>query len=80
MLVHGRHRSSPAWSGLVDDGIKVFRERNLGLNKRAKILGLLVVAVGFAVGMLTFTNVKTTISFTRCDSPGIEHRQRRLGR
>ncbi len=34
--------------GLVDDWIKVTRERNLGLNKRAKILGLLVVAIGFA--------------------------------
>jgi phospho-N-acetylmuramoyl-pentapeptide-transferase len=58
--------------GLVDDGIKVFRERNLGLNKRAKTLGLLIVAVGFAVAMLVFTNVKTTISFTRWDSPGID--------
>ena len=58
--------------GLVDDGLKVFRERNLGLNKRAKILGLLTVAIGFAVSMLAFTNVKTTISFTRFDSPGIE--------
>ena len=56
--------------GLVDDGIKVFRERNLGLNKRAKTLGLLVVAVGYAVSMLVFTNVKTTISFTRWDVPG----------
>jgi phospho-N-acetylmuramoyl-pentapeptide-transferase len=58
--------------GLVDDGIKVFRERNLGLNKRAKTLGLLIVAVGFSVSMLVFTNVKTTISFTRFDSPGID--------
>ncbi len=58
--------------GLIDDGLKVFRERNLGLNKRAKILGLLTVAIGFAVSMLAFTNVKTTISFTRFDSPGIE--------
>lgn len=58
--------------GLVDDGLKVFRERNLGLNKRAKMIGLLVVAIGFAVGMLAFTNVKTTISFTRYDYPGIE--------
>ncbi len=58
--------------GLVDDGLKVFRERNLGLNKRAKILGLLTVAIAFAVSMLAFTNVKTTISFTRFDSPGIE--------
>ena len=58
--------------GLVDDGIKVFRERNLGLTKRAKTLGLLVVAVGFAVCMLVFTNVSTTISFTRWDYPGLE--------
>ena len=58
--------------GLVDDGLKVFRERNLGLNKRAKMIGLLVVAIGFAAGMLAFTNVKTTISFTRYDYPGIE--------
>jgi phospho-N-acetylmuramoyl-pentapeptide-transferase len=56
--------------GLVDDGIAVFRERNLGLNKRAKTIGLLVVAIGFAVTMLAFTNVKTTISFTRWDTPG----------
>jgi len=56
--------------GLVDDGIAVFRERNLGLNKRAKTIGLLLVAVAFAVCMLAFTNVKTTISFTRWDTPG----------
>jgi len=58
--------------GLVDDGIAVFRERNLGLSKRAKTIGLLLVAVGFAVAMLAFTNVKTTISFTRWDVPGWE--------
>ena len=56
--------------GLIDDGIGVFRERNLGLSKRAKTGGLLLVAVGFAVSMLAFTNVKTTISFTRWDAPG----------
>ena len=32
--------------GFLDDWIKVKRERNLGLNKRTKVLGLLVVAVG----------------------------------
>ena len=32
--------------GLLDDWIKVSRERNLGLTKRAKMVGLLVVAVG----------------------------------
>jgi phospho-N-acetylmuramoyl-pentapeptide-transferase len=58
--------------GLLDDSIKVFRERNLGLTKRAKTFGLLSVAVAYAVSMLTFTNVTTTLSFTRFDFPGIE--------
>jgi len=58
--------------GLIDDGIAVFRERNLGLNKRAKMIGLLTVAIGFAVSMLTFTNVETTVSFSRYGYPGWE--------
>ena len=58
--------------GAVDDWIKVSRERNLGLSSRAKMIGLLIVAVGFAFSMLTFTEVHTTISFTRFDSPGID--------
>jgi phospho-N-acetylmuramoyl-pentapeptide-transferase len=58
--------------GLLDDWLKVSRERNLGLNKRAKIFGLLIVSSGFAVGALVFTNVSTTLSFTRFDLPGIE--------
>lgn len=58
--------------GLVDDAIGVFRERNLGLSKRAKTVGLLLVALGFALAMLAFTNVKTTLSLTRFDFPGIE--------
>jgi phospho-N-acetylmuramoyl-pentapeptide-transferase len=58
--------------GALDDWIKVSRERNLGLSSRAKMLGLLVVAVGFVVAMLTFTDIHTTISFTRFDSPGID--------
>ena len=58
--------------GAVDDWIAVSRERNLGLSSRAKMLGLLIVAVGFAVATLTVTEVHTTISFTRFDSPGWE--------
>lgn len=54
--------------GLLDDWIKVSRERNLGLNKRAKIFGLLTVATGFAVLMVAFTDVHTTVSFTRYDN------------
>jgi phospho-N-acetylmuramoyl-pentapeptide-transferase len=58
--------------GLVDDWLKVTRERNLGLNKRAKVLGLLVVAIGFAIAAVAETPVHTTLSFTRFNVPGIE--------
>src|SRR5436190_9433114 len=58
--------------GLMDDWIEVTRERNLGLSKRAKSLGLLAVAVGFAVVAVVETPVHTTISFTRYNVPGME--------
>jgi phospho-N-acetylmuramoyl-pentapeptide-transferase len=58
--------------GLLDDWIKVTRERNLGLNKRAKILGLLIVAVGFALLAIHYTPVHTTLSWTRYDSFNID--------
>jgi phospho-N-acetylmuramoyl-pentapeptide-transferase len=58
--------------GLIDDWIKVSNERNAGLSKRAKTFGLLVVATGFAVGSVLWTDVETTLSFTRWNSPGWE--------
>lgn len=58
--------------GLVDDWIKVSRERNLGLSKRAKMLGLLTVAIGFAVLAVFHLSPHTTLSFTRFDHPDIE--------
>jgi phospho-N-acetylmuramoyl-pentapeptide-transferase len=58
--------------GLVDDWIKVSNERNAGLSKRAKTFGLLMVATGFAVGSVLWTDVETTLSFTRWNSPGWE--------
>ena len=58
--------------GFVDDWIKVRRERNLGLSKRAKTLGLLVVAVGFPILLVELTAQHTTLSFTRWNVPGIE--------
>jgi len=54
--------------GGVDDWIKVSRERNLGLSKKAKIVGLLSVAIGFAVLAVIHTGVHTELSFTRFDS------------
>jgi phospho-N-acetylmuramoyl-pentapeptide-transferase len=58
--------------GALDDWIKVSQERNLGLSSRAKMAGLLVVAVGFAVAAATWTDVETTVSFTRWSEPGWE--------
>ena len=58
--------------GFIDDWLKVSRERNLGLGKWTKILGLLIVAVGFAVMMVHLTDVHTELSFTRYDSLNID--------
>jgi phospho-N-acetylmuramoyl-pentapeptide-transferase len=58
--------------GLMDDWIKVTRERNLGLSKRAKSLGLVAVAVGFSIVAVLETPVHTTLSFTRYNIPGVE--------
>ncbi len=57
--------------GLLDDYIKVSRERNLGLNKRAKIIGLLTVAVGFAVLAMYWAGTASAISFTRSTFPDL---------
>ncbi len=53
--------------GLADDWIKVSRERNLGLNKRAKLIGLIGVGVGFAVATVWWVNLDAAIGFTRLD-------------
>jgi phospho-N-acetylmuramoyl-pentapeptide-transferase len=52
--------------GLVDDWIKV--RSGKGISARAKMAGLLVIAVPFAVGVLTKADVSTKLSFTRIDS------------
>jgi phospho-N-acetylmuramoyl-pentapeptide-transferase len=54
--------------GFLDDWIKITRARNLGLNKRMKVLGLLTVAVGFGWATVALTGVHTTLSFTRYSS------------
>ena len=66
--------------GAFDDWIKVSHERNLGLSKRAKMGGLLVVAVGFAVACAAWTDAETTVSFTRWDEPGWQLTDVGLGR
>ncbi|MGB6057964.1 MAG: phospho-N-acetylmuramoyl-pentapeptide-transferase [Microthrixaceae bacterium] len=56
--------------GFLDDWLKVSRSKNLGLNKRAKTIGLFLVAVGFVTLMLWRTHVHTTISFAQWNDLG----------
>ncbi|HKS43892.1 MAG TPA: phospho-N-acetylmuramoyl-pentapeptide-transferase [Amycolatopsis sp.] len=42
--------------GFLDDFIKIRKQRNLGLNKTAKLVGQLVVAVAFGVLVVNFPN------------------------
>src|SRR3954470_12815373 len=51
--------------GLVDDWIKVSRQRSLGLNARAKFALQLVVATAFAFLAVYWAKVNTDLSFAR---------------
>ncbi len=64
MLVIG----GAALVGFADDWIKVRHQRSLGLNKRAKIIGQLLIATAFAAGCVYWQGVDTHLSFTRAES------------
>src|SRR3954463_8746381 len=51
--------------GLIDDWIKVSRQRSLGLSARAKLIGQLAVAITFAVLAVYWAKVNTHLSFSR---------------
>ena len=51
--------------GAMDDLIKIRRQRSLGLNKTAKIVGQAVVAVAFALAAVHLADVSTDLSFIR---------------
>ena len=57
--------------GFLDDFIKIKKQRNLGLNKTAKLVGQFVVGISFAVLSLQFENdagiapASTDLSFVR---------------
>jgi phospho-N-acetylmuramoyl-pentapeptide-transferase len=44
--------------GFLDDFIKIRKQRNLGLNKTAKLVGQLVVAVTFGILVMNFRNAQ----------------------
>jgi phospho-N-acetylmuramoyl-pentapeptide-transferase len=51
--------------GGLDDLIKIRRQRSLGLNKTAKVVGQAIVAVGFGLLVVHFANVRMDLSFIR---------------
>jgi phospho-N-acetylmuramoyl-pentapeptide-transferase len=51
--------------GFIDDYLAIRRRRNLGLRKRGKTGGELLVAGGFALLALEWINASTNLSFTR---------------
>ena len=58
--------------GFIDDHLKVTREHNIGLNRRAKFIGLLGVGGFYSIATLTLGDPHTTLSFIRFNSPGWE--------
>jgi len=50
--------------GFADDWTKVRRQRSLGLNKRAKVAGQLIIGVAFAAACVYWQGVDTDLSFT----------------
>ena len=51
--------------GFLDDIIKIRKQRSLGLNKTAKLVGQLVVAVAFGILALKYADASTSLSFVR---------------
>jgi len=58
--------------GFLDDWIKVRHRRSLGLNKRAKILSQVAVALVFAELSVRWAHTSTALSFTRLQTPGLQ--------
>jgi phospho-N-acetylmuramoyl-pentapeptide-transferase len=56
--------------GFLDDYLSIRNARNLGLNKRGKFAGQLVIAAVFAVLAIRWVHTSTDLSFTRFSLPG----------
>ncbi len=56
--------------GFIDDYIGIRNARNLGLNKRGKFVGQLLIAAVFAVLSIDWVHTSTNLSFTRFSLPG----------
>ena len=56
--------------GFLDDYLGIRNARNLGLNKRAKLAGQLLIAALFAFLSIDWVHTSTNLSFTRFSLPG----------
>ncbi len=56
--------------GFVDDYLAIRNARNLGLNKRGKLVGQLLIAAAFAILAIYWVKTSTNLSFTRFSLPG----------
>lgn len=56
--------------GFIDDYLAIRHARNLGLNKRGKLIGQLIIAGAFSVLALNWVHTSTDLSFTRYSLPG----------
>jgi phospho-N-acetylmuramoyl-pentapeptide-transferase len=56
--------------GFVDDLVSVRNARNLGLNKRGKFAGQVLIALGFAIAAWKWAGASLTLSLTRYSAPG----------
>lgn len=56
--------------GFIDDYLGIRNARNLGLNKRGKLAGQLLIAIAFAVLSINWVHTSTRLSFTRFSLPG----------
>lgn len=57
--------------GLIDDGMKVFRERNLGLRELQKTVLQTLVSFGFAVTVVSSHGTCQQLALTNCTRPQI---------
>ncbi len=56
--------------GLIDDYLGIRHARNLGLRKRGKLVGQLIIAGAFAALAISWVHTSTHLSFTRVTLPG----------
>jgi phospho-N-acetylmuramoyl-pentapeptide-transferase len=56
--------------GFLDDYLGIKNARNLGLHKRGKLAGQLLIAAAFAVLSVRWVHTSTNLSFTRASLPG----------